>query len=37
MRNKSVADSFREQFNGTLWPRALQIIEGMTGVAKRAA
>ncbi|WP_431098374.1 alpha/beta hydrolase family protein [Polaromonas aquatica] len=28
---------FREQFNQSLWPRAQQIIEGMTGVAKRAA
>jgi predicted alpha/beta hydrolase len=28
---------FREQFNQTLWPRAQQIIEGMAGVAKKAA
>jgi predicted alpha/beta hydrolase len=28
---------FREQFNNSLWPRAQQIIEGMTGVAKTTA
>lgn len=28
---------FREQFNSTLWPRAQQIIEGMTGAVKTAA